>query len=115
METSPLYQQQTIPESFLDGHYSQMHVAEALGIDEPEFWGLYVAGLIPRGVSLMALTGIPLIVWPRELLDEWNRTGRPAEPGALELQSQVLHSLIAAFEAAGIEFPSYPPCGPELN
>jgi len=104
-----LDQPRTIPQSFLDAHYCQSHVMHALEMQEPEFWAAYVAGLIPRGVSLMALTGVPLIVWPKSLLDEWNANGRQPEAGTLELQSQVLHSLMEAFEADGVQFPTITP------
>lgn len=100
-----IHEPQSIPQTFLDGHYSQFHVMESMGMTEPEFWGAYVAGLIPRGVSLMALTGIPLIVWPCDVLDEWNRNGCPPEVGALELQNRVLHALKDAYAAAGCVFP----------
>lgn len=106
MKNIDLDQPRAIPEAFLESHYSQWHVMEALGMDEPEFWAAYAQGLIPRGASLMALTGVPLIVWPKALLDEWNKNGRPAEPGALELQNQVLHSLIEAYEGEGLQFPT---------
>lgn len=100
-----IHEPQTIPETFLDQHYCQAHVMHALEMTEPEFWAAYVAGEIPRGVSLMALTGVPLIVWPKDVLDEWNRNGRPPEVGALELQNRVLHALKDAFEEAGCVFP----------
>jgi len=93
---------QPIPEQFLDEHYCQHHVMAACGFDEPTFWAMYVSGRIPRGVSLMALCGVPLIVWPKQVLDDWHRDGCQPEQGALELENQVLHSLKDAYEAEGV-------------
>lgn len=100
---------QPIPEAFLNKHYCQHHLMAAMGIDEPTFWGLYVSGRIPRGVSLMALTSQPLVCWPRHILDTWNNLGRPPKRGALELENEVLHSLMDAFRDEGVEFPTCPP------
>ncbi len=99
------HEPQSIPQTFLDQHYCQEHVMHSLEMTEPEFWAAYVAGAIPRGVSLMALTGVPLIVWPVHVLDEWVRNGKPPEPGALELQNEVLHALLDAYRAEGCVFP----------
>lgn len=111
-----IHEPQPIPDVFLDGHYCQHHAMAALQIDEPTFWAAYVSGRIPRGVSLMALTGVPLIVWPKDVLDEWNRNGRQPEAGAIELENRVLHSLMDAYESVGVEFPTYDPVvGEELN
>lgn len=96
---------QPLPLAFIDSHYCQHHLMHALGVDEPEFWAMYVSGLIPRGCSLMHLTGVPLIVWPKHVLDNWNAAGRPAEPGSLELMNEVLQSLIQAYRDAGAVFP----------
>jgi hypothetical protein len=106
-----LHEPISIPETFLDAHYSQSHLMAALQIGEPEFWGMYVTGKIPRGYSLMALTGVPIVVWPKRILDQWNANGRPAEPGAAELENEILHSLMTACEAEGITFPTHAPYG----
>ena len=109
-QNDPFTTPRTLPESFISEHYSQHHLMAALNIDEPTFWGLYVSGRIPRGVSLMALVGVPLVVWPMPLIDEWFRQGCQPERGAIELENHVLHSLLDACKDEGIVFPD-----PELN
>jgi hypothetical protein len=95
---------QAIPQAFLDSHYCQEHVMAAMAWDEATFWRSYIQGRVPRGVSLMPLCGVALLVWPKRILDAWHAAGRPAEPGAMELFNEVMHSLVDAFRDAGVKF-----------
>lgn len=104
-QQQPLHEPMSIPEQFIEQHYCQEHVMRAMEWDEPTFWAAYVNGGVPRGVNLMPLVGVPLIVWPKRILDEWFTQGCPQEPGAAELLNEVLQSLKAACESEGVIFP----------
>lgn len=101
--TTKSHNRQAIPQSFWETVYTHRQLIAILAhaipeIDEAMFWGFYAEGRFPFGVSLMSLTGVPLLVWPRDDIKAWLAAGMPEDPSLAERTRRVMADLRAAMQ-----------------
>ena len=88
-----------IPASFVRQHMNQHEFMRLLGVDEPEFFRMLLAGQIPPGCALSEFLDLPLIVWPRADVQSWLDDGRPANAELANRRERVIVALQRAIEA----------------